>query len=129
MRSLTDAEAERVLSAATSRPPGQQLVLRLLLEYELTAHEICRLTPSDFTGSGLLVRDKRDEPRTVELRADASAELAVLPMSESGQLLAAGSSPLRPEAIMRLLSRAALDAELDGDVSIHRARRPADTRA
>lgn len=130
MRSLTETEAKRLLRAAASRPAHQRLVLRLLLEYELTAHEICRLTGGDVDGSAIRVRDKRDRDRTVHLCAEAAAELArVAAASESDQLLAGRSGPLRPDAIRRLLIAAALDAGLDAHVSIHRTRRSVDARA
>ena len=114
--------------AASSRPVPHRLILRFLLEYDLTAHEICRLMGNDVRGSEVRVQDKRGGSRTVELRADAAAELAELPpRGKSDQLLSGRSGTLRPEGIMRLLNAAAMEAELDERISIHRARRPADT--
>jgi integrase len=130
VRSLTDAEAQGLLAKAGTRPVRQRLILRLLLEYDLTPHEICRLTGDDVSDSSLRVTDKRGQPRTVELQAEAAAELAEMSASAADQQLLAGrSGSLQVDAIRRLVAAAALDADLDGEISIHRAARRAGTRA
>lgn len=130
VRPLTDTEAQRVLAAAASRLARQRLMLRLLLEHRLTAHEICRLDRADLRGSVITVRDKRGASRTLMLEGPAAEELAEVTVGGGdGQLFGGRSGPMRPDAVRRLLLDAAADAGLTGAVSIHRARRFADTTA
>jgi integrase len=131
VRPLTDTEAGQVLETAASRSAGQRLALRLLLEYRLTAHEICRLTVDQVDGATLSVGNKRGAGREIELQdAAAVAELQeVLRDHSGGQLFAGPTSRLRPDALRRLLRSASTAAGVEDEISIHRNRGIVDVRA
>jgi integrase len=130
VRSLTDSDAARVLDAAAGRPAHQRLVLRLLLEYDVTAREICRITGGDVTADAVRVCDKRGVSRIVRLRGEAAADLAQLSsIGRDDQLAGAHSGTMRPDAIGRLLADAAKDAGLASRPSLHSPRRLADVRS
>jgi len=130
VRPLTDTAARRVLDSASARPTSQRLALRLLLEYRLTAHEICRLTVDEVSGRTLRVENKRGQARYVDLQGPAAVDLAELYRNHPGsQLFASRSGPLRPDTLRRLLRAAAAAAGVEDTISIHRGRRVADVRA
>jgi integrase len=130
VRALADIEKERILSAARSRPAPQRLTLRLLLEYGVTAHELCRLRTSDAAEKTISVRDKRASSRTIYLRDDAAADLAAIKHhGDATQLLAGRAGVLRPDTVRRLLIDAAREADFTDLPSIHQPRLPEDVRA
>jgi integrase len=130
VRPLTDIEARRVLDSSSGRPAPHRLALRLLLDYRLTAHEICRLTVDQVDGTTLRVENKRGQTREVALRGPAAADLEEVRRSHpGGRLIVGRAGPLRPDALRGLLRTAAAAAGVEGDISIHRITRVANVRA
>jgi integrase len=119
-----------VLDSSCARPAPYRLALRLLLDYRLTAHEICRLTVDQVDGTTLTVENKRGQRRDVVLRGPAAADLEELRRGHPGGLLiVGGAGPLRPDALRRLLRTAAAAAGVEDHISIHRTTHAADVRA
>jgi integrase len=130
VRPLTDAETRRVLDSSAARPAPQRLALRLLLDYRLTAHEICRLTVDQVNGTALTVDNKCGQTREVVLRGPAAADLEEVRRGHpGGQLLLGRAGPLRPDALRRLVRSASAAAGVEDNISIHRTTRIADVRA
>lgn len=104
--------------------------MRLLLEYRLTAHEICRLMVCQVDGSAVTVEGKHGQSREVELEGAAVVEIGELLRSHpGGELFTGPSGPLRPDALRRLLTAASAAAGVGGQISIHRNTRVADVQA
>jgi integrase len=122
------ADRQKLLAAAAEHPPRQRVILQLLLDYQLTPHEICRLTPGDLGPGRLRVRDKRGGVRDVAIDDAATLELMKLSRPGGAQLLAGPSGTLRPDTIRRLVRAAAARAGVTPPPSIHSLARLADAR-